>query len=103
MTQLSNKHPEIGWSVLYFTGPGCQVCKVLEPQVRKMILEIFPEIEYRLYNVADDQAFAANHGVFTVPVILVLYGSKEYLREVRFISISQLKEKIARLLELSAR
>ena len=102
MTQLSINKAGVSWEILYFTGPGCQVCKVLEPQVRKMILDNFPDVEYRLHNVADDQAFAANHGVFTVPVILVLHGSREYLREVRFISIAQLKEKIVRLLELSA-
>ena len=103
MTQLSNNKAGVSWEILYFTGPGCQVCKVLEPQVRKMILDSFPDVEYRMINVADDQKLAASHGIFTVPVILMLYESKEYLREVRFISVHQLRDKIARLLELSAR
>ncbi len=89
------------WHMLYFTGPGCQVCKVLEPMVRDMMSKSFPQIEYRLVDVSEEMELAARHTVFTVPAILLLYESREYLREIRIISVPQLASKIERLITLS--
>jgi thioredoxin 1 len=90
------------WELIYFTGPGCQVCKVLEPQIRAMVKEKFPEIEYRLSDVSAEMELAAGYTVFTVPAIILTLDTKEYLREIRFISVPQLESKIRRLIELSA-
>jgi thioredoxin 1 len=89
------------WQMLYFTGTGCQVCKVLEPMVREMMTERFPQIEYRVIDVSGEMELAASHTVFTVPAILLLFESREYLREIRIISVPQLASKIERLITLS--
>jgi thiol-disulfide isomerase/thioredoxin len=89
------------WQMLYFTGPGCQVCRVLEPMVHDMIRKSFPQVEYRLVDVSEEMELAASHTVFTVPAIILLYESREYLREIRLISVPKLAEKIERLISLS--
>lgn len=89
------------WQMLYFTGPGCQVCKVLEPMVHDMMVKSFPQVEYRVVDVSEEMELAASHTVFTVPAILLLFESKEYLREIRLISVPQLAQKIERLISLS--
>lgn len=94
-------HLQKQWQLFYFTGPGCQVCKVLEPQVRQMMADEFPQVEYRLIDVSNEMAVAAHHSVFTVPAIILLHESREYLREIRFVSVSLLRQKISRLIELS--
>ena len=92
---------ESKWQMLYFTGPECQVCKVLEPMVHDMMRNKFPQVEYRLVDVSQEMELAASHTVFTVPAVLLLYESREYLREVRLISVPKLAEKIERLIALS--
>ncbi|MBE0674872.1 MAG: thioredoxin family protein [Bacteroidales bacterium] len=96
MSQIQNH-----WQLFYFTGPGCQVCKVLEPQVRLMMADEFPQVEYRLIDVSNEMEVAAHHSVFTVPAIILLHESREYLREIRFVSVPQLRQKISRLIALS--
>lgn len=90
------------WKLYYFTGPGCQVCKVLEPGVRRMVETSFPAIEYTLVDASAEPETAARHGIFTVPAIVLTIGGREYIREIRHFSVSQLEERIRRLAGLSA-
>lgn len=82
--------------VIYFYNTTCSSCKVLRPKVRDMINQSFPGIEFREINVEEYPEITASASVYTAPVIIVYFEGKETLRESRYISLTQLEEKIKR-------
>src|SRR5690625_2241139 len=69
---------------LYISRNNCSVCHSLLPQVGEL-MEKFPAIEPG-HIVADDvEAVAGRFSVFTVPVLLLFVGGKEYVREARIV------------------
>ena len=82
--------------LLYFFNDNCAPCKVLRPKVQKMAEADFPGIEFHLINAEQFAATSAQFGVFASPTILVFFEGKEYIRESKNISISELHDKIGR-------
>ena len=82
--------------LLYFCNDTCAPCKVLRPKVREFIESDFPNIELRLINAEQHPLTTAEYGVFSSPTILVFFEGKEYIRESKNISISELHDKIER-------
>lgn len=80
----------------YFSAPDCGVCTALKPKVLE-ILQDYPEIESVYVNVREQQEAAAQHGIFTIPGILVFAEGKEAVREARFVHVDQLRDQIDRL------
>jgi thiol-disulfide isomerase/thioredoxin len=83
--------------LLYFYNDNCVPCKILRPKVRKMVEDDFPEIEFRLINTEQFPSTSAHYGVFASPTLLVFFEGKEYIRESKNISISELHDKIERI------
>lgn len=83
--------------LLYFYNDNCAPCKILRPKVQEMISTDFPEIEFRLINAEKYPATTASYGVFASPTLLVFFEGKEYIRESKNISISELHDKIERI------
>jgi thioredoxin-like negative regulator of GroEL len=83
--------------LLYFYNDNCAPCKVLRPKVQEMAVTDFPEIEFRLINAEQFPATSAQFGVFASPTILAFFEGKEYIRESKNISISELHDKIERI------
>jgi len=81
---------------LYFTSPKCNVCKVLKPKVRELVEQKFPEMVLHFINIAENPVIAAEFQVFTVPVILIYFEGREYIRKVRNIGIIELEKEITR-------
>lgn len=81
---------------IYFTSPECNVCKVLKPKVRELVEQKFPEMVLYFINIAEDPKTAAEFQVFTVPVILIYFEGREYIRKVRNISLIELEKEITR-------
>ena len=82
--------------LLYFYNDNCAPCKVLRPKVHEMVMSDFPNIEFRLINAEQYPASSAEYGVFASPTLLVFIEGKEYIRESKNISISELHNKIER-------
>jgi len=85
---------------LYFTSPDCNVCKVLIPKVRELIDQKFPEMILQFIDIAENPMTAAEFRVFTVPVILIYFEGREYIRKVRNIGLLELESEISRPYEL---
>ncbi|MEA1915216.1 MAG: thioredoxin family protein [Campylobacterota bacterium] len=81
---------------VYFSGKECGVCHVLQPKIKKLIQESFPRIAYHSLDAQEHSVLAASLGVLSVPTLLVFFEQKEFIREVRNISIPLLKQKIQR-------
>jgi thiol-disulfide isomerase/thioredoxin len=83
--------------LLYFYNDNCAPCKILRPKVQEMVSTGFPEIEFCLINAEQYPATAAQYNVFASPTMLVFFEGKEYIRESKNISISELHDKIERI------
>jgi len=82
--------------LLYFYNDNCAPCKVLRPKVKELVETDFPNIEFRLINSEKYPTTSAEYGVFASPTLLVFIEGKEYIRESKNISISELHDKIKR-------
>jgi len=86
--------------LLYFYNDNCAPCKVLRPKVQEMLETDFPAMEFVLINAEQFPLIAAEYGVFASPTLLVFFEGKEFIRESKNISISELHEKIERYYNL---
>jgi thioredoxin-like negative regulator of GroEL len=86
-------------SVLYFSSKDCNVCKALLPKIEKLF-NIYNKIKLAKVEIDKVQLAAGEYSIFTLPVIILYIEGKETIREARFISISELQNKIARFYEI---
>ncbi|MEZ5000028.1 MAG: thioredoxin family protein [Bacteroidales bacterium] len=82
--------------LVYFYSPGCSACKILRPKVMEMTGIQFPKVKLYEIDSSLHPELTAEVSVFAAPTILVFFEGKEYLRESKYISVDQLKEKISR-------
>jgi len=83
--------------MLYFYNDNCAPCKVLRPKVQQMVQDEFPNIKFYLINTELQAVLSAHYGIFSSPTLLVFFEGKEYIRESKNISISELHDKIERI------
>jgi thioredoxin 1 len=86
--------------LLYFYNDNCAPCKLLRPKVQALIESDFPAMEFFLINTEQSPEVAAEFGVFASPTILVFFEGKEFIRESKNVSISELHFKIVRYYNL---
>ncbi len=86
--------------VTYFSGAQCSVCNVVKAKIEELISTNYPEI--KLIEVPSEQApeLVGKYTVFSVPLIIFWIEGREYIREIRNISIGDFKNKIDKLLSL---
>lgn len=82
--------------LLYFYNDNCAPCKILRPKVKELVKSEFPNIDLRLINAEQFPETSAHFGVFASPTLLVFFEGKEYIRESKNISVSELYAKIER-------
>lgn len=88
-----------GMSLYYFSRPSCGVCGAIKPKVREILAQ-YPEI--RAFDINLDQVpeAAGQLSIMTIPAVLVYADGKEWIREARYFSMSELSEKIRRPYEM---
>jgi thioredoxin 1 len=84
----------------YFSGLSCSVCHALKPKIEKLVNIYFPDVLLVEISTEQHPELAARLSVFTIPVILFYVDGKEYIREVRFIDLSVLEQKMRKILGL---
>ena len=83
--------------ILYFSGTHCSVCKALKPKLIDAITKSYPDIKIEVIDVNSNPDIAAQHLVFTVPVVLIVVDSKEQYRFARSFSVAEVMDKLDRL------
>ena len=73
---------------------------VLKPKVETLFSEKFPKIKHHYISVEVYRDTAAQLNVLSIPTLLVYFEGKEFLRESRLISVSDVEGKISRTYEL---
>ncbi|MGM8365036.1 thioredoxin family protein [Virgibacillus sp. W0181] len=81
---------------LYISRPNCSVCHSLLPQVEQL-LENYPKIQAAHIDASEVEAVAGRFSIFTVPVLLLFVGGKEYIREARIVHMQKLDERIDKI------
>lgn len=83
---------------LFISKPNCSVCHSLLPQI-KAVMKQYPQIKTACVNTDHVPEIAGRYNIFTVPVLILFYQGKEYLREARFVRIAPFNEKIKRIVD----
>ncbi len=89
-----------GGAVTYFSTPQCNVCKVLKPKLKDLLVSHFPEMKFAYVNTVEAQEMAAQNQVFTVPTILFHLDGKEFIRKSRNVNLNLLAEELERPYEM---
>ena len=97
ITEIQNLITDKTAVLLYFYNDNCAPCVTLRPKVQEMVDEYFPKLDLRLINAEQFPATSAQFGIFASPTLLVFFEGKEYIRESKNISISELHDKIERI------
>jgi thioredoxin-like negative regulator of GroEL len=85
-----------GGTVTYFSTPTCNVCKVLKPKLKELLVEDFPEMKFAYVNTVEAMELAAQNQVFAVPTILFHLDGKEFIRKSRNVNLNELSEELER-------
>lgn len=101
MTEISSKK-ELGDfmeskkdRIIYIGLEYCSVCVDLYPKIEKL-LEGYPKLELFKIEYSNFPELKGIFSIYTVPAILGYIEEKEFLREARFISVEDIKNKIDR-------
>ena len=86
--------------LMYFSNETCNVCKVLKPQIIKMLEEKYPEIPFYYVDMSITPEISAQTQVFTIPTIIVYFDGKETIKKSRHIGLAELAESIRRPYEM---
>ncbi len=87
-------------ALIYYSTPECNVCKVLKPKTLEFINKNFPLIKPAYVDCEKSKELAAQNSVFTVPVIIVYFEGKEFVRKTRNFNFSELYEELNRTYSL---
>ena len=83
-------------TVVYFSTPTCNVCKILKPKLLDILSNKFPKMHFAFVNVEEAQELAAQNQVFAVPTILFHLDGKGFIRKSRNINLNMLTEELDR-------
>jgi thioredoxin-like negative regulator of GroEL len=80
----------------YFSHDRCNVCKTLKPKLTEELTKNFPKLTQVYVDIEKLPETAAQHQVFTVPVILIFFEGKESYRKARNVGIGEITDLITR-------
>jgi thiol-disulfide isomerase/thioredoxin len=85
--------------LIYFSNINCNVCTAVKPKLIEL-LKKFPNIKAIEVEVMHSIDIPAQFNIFSVPAILLFIDGKEVIREIRYISLLSLEDKITRYYDL---
>lgn len=86
--------------LLYLYNTSCGICNALRPKVKDLIEQKFPEIKLIIINATENQEFAAQIRMLSVPSIILYMEGKEFFRANGLIALSDFELKIRRPYEI---
>jgi len=75
--------------ILYFSSRDCNVCHAVFPKLMNLVND--QSIKVLKIDINDHVEIAGQLLVFTVPTILMMYDSREVLRESRYIDFQKVE------------
>ncbi|HIE34627.1 MAG TPA: thioredoxin [Campylobacterales bacterium] len=86
--------------LFYITSKNCNVCKALKPKIEKLFLKNFPKISLYEIDIEKIPGIGSKFNIYTIPVILLFFDKKEFLRESRNVNLYSLKERVEKIYNL---
>ncbi len=87
-------------TLLYFSSPKCSVCHVWKPKVFTLFHKEVPGLNLIDIDIKENPEIAGKFGVFTAPILLVFFDSREFFRESKNVNLQDLNHKINRIKNL---
>ncbi len=84
--------------LLVFKRNHCSVCHAIEPKLKELFSR-YALIQVKWIDVEENPELAGQYLIFTVPAVLFLYEGKEQFRLVRNFALSELEQKIDKILQ----
>ena len=94
-TQILNTISNDQLLVVYYSYPGCNVCKVLRPKVENL-LQAYSNATFLYVDIEQHPLIKGQQMVFTVPTVVVYNEGKELQRWSRHFSVDDLHRLIDR-------
>lgn len=82
--------------LVYFYSNKCAPCVSLRPKVEQLLDAKFPLMKLVTIDSEKNQTIPASYSIFSSPTLIIFLEGKEYRRESKYVSISQLEEVIGR-------
>ncbi|MEA3287686.1 MAG: thioredoxin family protein [Candidatus Marinimicrobia bacterium] len=86
-------------TLLYFSTPACNVCKVLRPKVETLLSEE-PPWHFQYINTEESMEIAGQNLIFTVPTLLLMAEGREITRLSRHFGMHELEAPVRRYAQL---
>ncbi len=96
---LKNILDEYPLTVLYFSTPACNVCKVLRPKVENLLAEE-PPWHFQYMNTEESMEIAGQLLIFAVPTILLMAEGREIARLSRHFGMHEMETPVRRYAQL---
>lgn len=100
LEELKSFIDETPMALVYFSTATCSACSALKPKVEELVKDY--EKMMKMIEVKADKSIevASQLNIFMLPAILLYIDGKEVLRESKYISVIELKEKLDRYYNL---
>jgi thioredoxin-like negative regulator of GroEL len=86
-------------TLLYFSTPSCNVCKVLRPKVEQLLEEHAPW-HFQYVNTEEAMELAGQHLIFAVPTLVLMADGREITRLSRHFGMHELETPVRRYAQL---
>ena len=97
---LSSDIKKLPAALLYLSNESCNICKVLRPQVEKLLRDEFAKMKFIYVDVNKAPELAAQFSVFTIPTVIAYFEGKEFFRKARAFGIAELATELQRPYDL---
>lgn len=84
--------------IAYFSYPDCAVCKVLRPEVEKLVTRQ-PDSRFVYVNIHERLEISGQYLVFTVPTVILFQNGREVKRFSRHFSVGEFEAELNRLVK----
>lgn len=96
LSEFNNLLKQQSAVLAYFSHSKCSVCETLKPKLAEHFAKAFPKISQAYINIESLPELAAQHSVFTVPVVIVFFEGTESFRKARSFGVNELSELVDR-------
>ncbi|GFZ30154.1 hypothetical protein CSC2_06800 [Clostridium zeae] len=99
MTEIKNIISNNDMVILYFSNKVCGACDVIRSKVQD-ILEFYSKVKLIDIDGEEHIELAAQHNVFSFPLLILYVDSKEVMRVGRNVNLLELEDTIKRYYDM---
>jgi thioredoxin 1 len=85
--------------IVLFKSEWCHYCKKMFPIVEEIAEEYKDKADVFFVDVSEEQKFASEHDILSIPVTILFKQGKEAERIVGFVSKDEMRDKVEKLLK----